>query len=41
MTQIRNFKQERFGHLILVLWICLEFVIWNLGFSTPVHQFGQ
>ncbi len=41
MTEILNFKQKRFGHSILVLVICLGFVICDLGFSTPVQQFGQ
>ncbi|MBP1696718.1 MAG: hypothetical protein H6Q41_1906 [Deltaproteobacteria bacterium] len=27
MTQIRNFKRKHFGHLTLVPWICLGFVI--------------
>jgi len=40
-NQIQNFKQERFGHLILVLGICLGFVICDLEFSTPVHQLDQ
>ncbi len=32
MVEIRNFKQNRFGHLILELEICLEFGICDLGF---------
>jgi len=33
MVQIQNSKQNRFGHLELVFWICLGFVIWDLEFN--------
>jgi len=36
MDQIRNFKQNRFGHLILEPGNYLGFEIWNLGFKTKL-----
>ena len=33
MNKIRNFKQNRFGHLEWVVGIYLGFGIWDLGFE--------
>jgi len=35
MTKIRNFKQDYFGHWILVFGIYLGFGFWDLEFETP------
>jgi hypothetical protein len=33
MVQIQNFKQNRFGHSVLVIGIYLGLGIWNLEFK--------
>ena len=33
MIHVQNFKEDRFGHSVLVIGIYFELGIWNLGFE--------
>ncbi len=38
MTQIQSLEQKGFGHLSLVIWTYLEFVIWKFGFEIRIGR---